>query len=132
VITVDRIDKNEIHQLAIELFDRFWDDSETIGRDYRGREIVRQLVRSIGSISANVEEGYGRGFGKEYVRFLRIARGSARESKGWYIKAKRLISLELLNKRCGEIDVIISKLVNAIEGVERKTPHAPRPPSRLS
>lgn len=117
---MDRMDNSEMHRLALELFDKFWDDSEIIGRDYRGREIVRQLVRSIGSISANIEEGYGRGFGKEYIRFLRIARGSARESKGWYIKAKNLISRPLLDERSKELDIIISKLVNAIEGVAKK------------
>ena len=117
---MDRMDNSEIHRLALELFDKFWDDTEIIGKDYRGREIVRQLIRSIGSISANIEEGYGRGYGKEYSRFLRIARGSARESKGWYIKLKKLISPDLLNERCKGLDVIISKLVSAIVSIERK------------
>jgi four helix bundle protein len=119
-IVMDRIKNNEAHELALVLFDKFWKDSEIIGQDYRGREIVRQLVRSIGSISANIEEGYGRGYGKPYAQFLRIARGSARESKGWYIKARQLIPLDVLNKRCEEIDIIIGKLVRAINEIGRK------------
>ena len=35
--------------------------------------MARQLVNSANSISANSEEGYGRGYGKDYARFLRIA-----------------------------------------------------------
>jgi len=131
---MDRIQKNEVHELALELFDKFWKDSDKIGQDYRGREVVRQLVRSIGSISANIEEGYGRGYGKPYAQYLRIARGSARESKGWYIKARHLIPLEVINKRCEEIDVIIAKLVRAINGIEKnyaniETSRDPRPTS---
>ena len=38
-----------------------------------------QLVRAAESISANIAEAYGRGFGKDGTRFLRVARGSATE-----------------------------------------------------
>jgi four helix bundle protein len=38
-----------------------------------------QLVRAGDSIPANIAEAYGRGFGKDGGRFLRIARGSAAE-----------------------------------------------------
>ncbi len=53
-------------------------------RDGRGRVIAPQIIRSTGSICANIEEGHGRGFGKENAYFQRIALGSARESRGWW------------------------------------------------
>ena len=75
---VDRLETVRFYVKAMELWDLFWDDSEILGKDYRGREIAKQLTRSVGSVGANIEEGYGRGFGKEYPHYLRIARGSAR------------------------------------------------------
>jgi four helix bundle protein len=83
----DRLDEIVFYQLALELWDNCWNDTEVLMNDFRGREIATQLIRAVGSVSANIEEGYGRGFGKEYPQFLRIFRGSARESKGWYKRA---------------------------------------------
>lgn len=78
----DSLEEFRVYQVARQLFDAFWDDSEILSRDVRGRELARQQVRSLDSICANIEEGYGRGFGKEWPHYLRIARGSARESRG--------------------------------------------------
>jgi four helix bundle protein len=38
-----------------------------------------QLARAAESIPSNIAEAYGRGFGKDGGRFLRVARGSATE-----------------------------------------------------
>ena len=57
-----------IYQLALQLFNDFWDDSEILGKDFRGRELAKQQVRSLDSVCANIEEGYGRGYGKECRR----------------------------------------------------------------
>ena len=45
--------------------------------------IMKQLLRAATSIGANIAEGYGRHEGKEYVRFLQIAYGSANETDNW-------------------------------------------------
>jgi len=109
-----------IYQLACQLFDDFWDDSEILGKDYRGRELVKQQTRSLDSVCANIEEGYGRGFGRDYAHFLGYALGSARETRGWYFRAKHLLPLEVLEHRLALIDEIIALLVKAI-GYQRKT-----------
>ena len=46
---------------------------------------MNQLVRSSGSIGANIAEGYGRYTGKEYQHFLQIALGSATETEHWLL-----------------------------------------------
>ena len=80
-MTQDRLEEFGIYKLASRLFDDFWTDSEIVMKDERGPALVRQQARSLDSICANIEEGYGCGFNKEMPQHLKIARGEARESK---------------------------------------------------
>lgn len=59
----DPLWKSAYYRLAMYLYDLVWLDSVLIGKDFRGREIVHQLVRSTGSVCANMEEAYRRGVG---------------------------------------------------------------------
>jgi len=45
--------------------------------------LVDQLIRSAASIGANLAEGYGRLYKKEYRRFVSISRGSSFEADYW-------------------------------------------------
>jgi four helix bundle protein len=113
--TQDRIENFGGYQKAMQLWDLFWEDSEILMRDLRGREIARQMTKSIGSISANMEEGYGRGFGRELAQFYRYSRGSARESRGWYLRARFLLPDEIVTPRVALLDEIIGILVSTLE-----------------
>ncbi len=44
--------KIQFHKLSMELWDECWGDTNILLKDIRGKEIARQLIRSIGSISA--------------------------------------------------------------------------------
>jgi four helix bundle protein len=116
----DRLESFRIYQLARQLFDDFWADSEILGRDYRGRELVKQQVRSLDSICANMEEGYGRGFGKELPQHLRISRGEARESRGRYERCQRLLPSGTIAKRVGTLDQIIGGLIKTLVTLHTK------------
>jgi four helix bundle protein len=116
----DRLESFGIYQLACQLFDDFWADSGILGKDYRGRELVKQQVRSLDSICANIEEGYGRGFGKEWPQHLKIARGEARESRGRYRRSRHLLPAEVMTKRLATLDQTIGGLTNTINTVEQK------------
>lgn len=116
----DRLENFGIYKLACQLFDEFWNDSEIVGKDYRGKELVKQQTRSLDSVCANIEEGYGRGFNKEMPQHLKISRGEARESKGRYRRMKLLLPAETIQKRVAVLDQIIGGLNATINTIESK------------
>jgi four helix bundle protein len=102
------------YRKALFFYDVCWVDCEKIMKHPLGRPVAQQLIRSAGSISANIEEGQGRGFGKDRDYFLRIALGSARESKGWYYRAKALLAEDVLAHRLELVGEVIALLVTEI------------------
>ena len=110
-ITRSQLWKFITYRKALYLSDLAWQDCETLLSDERGKSIAWQLIRSSGSIAANIEEGYGRGYGKDYARFLRISLGSARETQGWYYRGRHLWPDDLVRRRLELLDEIISGLV---------------------
>jgi four helix bundle protein len=112
-ISRDRLWELELYRLALFLCDLAWEDAATISKDFRGKEIDRQLIRAVGSIAANIEEGYGRGFGRDYARFLAYAIGSAREARGWYYRARALLREEVLKHRIGMLTTITRLAISA-------------------
>jgi four helix bundle protein len=116
----DPLWRSEAYTRALLLFDLAWEDCGRLVRDARSRDMAGQLVRSAGSISANIDEGFGRGIeAGEYVQFLRYALGSARETRGWYFKSCHLLPAELVQQRMILCDKVIGLLVTGIK--RRKT-----------
>lgn len=105
----------QAYQKSLFLYELVWFDCEVMMKDMRGRAIAEQIIRSSGSISANIEEGYSRGFGRDYARFLSIALGSARETQGWYVRARHLLAPAVLEHRLALLDEIISLLITTIQ-----------------
>jgi four helix bundle protein len=100
------------YRKALFSCDLCWRDCEKLLQHPLGKAVARQLIRSSGSIAANIEEGYGRGFaGKERLYFLRVALGSARESKGWYYRARALLKPVVLEHRMALVGEVIALLV---------------------
>jgi four helix bundle protein len=113
-ITNDPIWKLEVYRLALFAGHIGWYDVMTLSKNKLMYGIADQLHRSLGSISANLTEGYSRSKGLDRARFFEFSLGSARESRDWYYKSKQVLSLEVIKHRMELMSHIIALLVPMI------------------
>jgi len=102
------------YRKACELFRLVVDDMRLVQKDPLCFKLVSQQVDSADSISANIEEGHGRLSRAEYVRFLDFARGSARETRGRYLRMRPWLG-DVVEQRSALLDEIIGILTSTIE-----------------
>ena len=108
------------YQKARQLFDLVAADMETVKTNPLCYRLVSQQMGSADSICANIEEGYGRLSRVEYVRFLDIARGSARETRGRYERMNHWLTENVVRQRIELLDEIIGILTSSIERMRRR------------
>lgn len=113
-ITEDSLWKMKAYRLALYLADVGWDDVTQLAQDRRTTGLSDQLYRAIGSISANLDEGYSRGTGRDRARFYEYALGSARESRGWYFKARHVLGETIVQARFHLLIEIIRLLLTMV------------------
>ncbi|MCB0190339.1 MAG: four helix bundle protein [Anaerolineae bacterium] len=77
--------------------------------------LTSQMRRAAISIPSNIAEGWGRGTTKEYVHFLRIARGSLMELETQLIISEKLkyLSADTINLLIKEIQEI-GRMLNGL------------------
>lgn len=114
VMSRNRMEDFGAYQDAVRLFDHVVVDMATLRDDPRCYRLIGQQVGSADSICANMDEGFGRLSRTEFIRFLDISRGSARETLGRYKRLKHWLSPETINARVELADGIIARLTNAI------------------
>ncbi|HLF73932.1 MAG TPA: four helix bundle protein [Anaerolineales bacterium] len=107
------------YQKALYLYDLLWQDTEVWLRDERGQALAKQIIGSADSVCSNIEEGYGRGYGKQFLQFYGYSLGSARETKGRIYRAKAFYPRDALNKRmhlASEVVALILTEINRQKG----------------
>jgi four helix bundle protein len=102
------------YRLYMFIGETAWRDVSLLARDQRTRSLSDQLYRALGSISANLAEGYSRSSGKDRAHSFEYALGSARESRDWYYKARHVIGDTTASLRMDLLSQIIRMLLSII------------------
>jgi four helix bundle protein len=113
-ITGDSLWKMEAYRLGLFAGDVGWHDVTKLMRDKRTLDLSGQLYRALGSISANLAEGYSRGTGKDRARFYEYALGSARESRDWYYEGRHVLGETTTKHRLSLLTQVIRLLLTMI------------------
>jgi four helix bundle protein len=93
----------QAYQIARKLADLAWGDTDAMLRDPRLREVAPQLYRAIGSIAANIAEGYARRSRPDRIRYYEYALGSVEECITWYETARHVLSGDTLPDRLADL-----------------------------
>jgi four helix bundle protein len=113
-ISDDPIWRLEVYRLALFADDIGWKDVLALSKNRLMWGVADQLHRSLGSISANLTEGYSRSKGLDRARFFEISLGSARESRDWYYKSRQVLPVHVVEHRLGLTTQIIGMLTAMI------------------
>jgi len=98
-IKADVLWKMAVYRYSLFLCDLGWLDVTKMQQDRRTIGLSDQLYRALGSISANIAEGYSRGTGKDRARFYEYALGSAREARNWYFVGRQILGEKVIQHR---------------------------------
>ena len=113
----DPLARMRVYQLARELLEEAKVDAVALAANTVTEKIAPQLFAAIGSIAANLAEGYSRSSGKDRARIFEIALGSTRESMIWYHAGMATLG-EITQERLDKLEQI-RRLLLAIIPRER-------------
>ena len=102
------------YRLSMFLVDVGWQDVIKLSKAAGMRSLSDQLYRSIGSICANIEEGYSKFSAKDRARFYEYSLGSAREARGWFYRARHVLGEEVVSHRLQLTTEIIKLLLTMV------------------
>ncbi|MGD8624077.1 MAG: four helix bundle protein [Anaerolineae bacterium] len=113
-IQADSLWKMKAYRLSLFAAELGWHDVTRLARDRRTRALADQLYRALGSVGANLAEGYSRGTGRDRARFYEYALGSARESRDWYYKGRHVLGPDVTEHRLDLLTEILRLLLTTI------------------
>lgn len=113
-ITDDSVWRTEVYRFGLFAGDLAWYDSRKLSQDKSLISLADQLYRAVGSISANICEGYSRASGKDQARFYEYALGSAREARDWYFKSRHVLGQTVTEHRLNLLAQIIRQLLKMV------------------
>ncbi len=73
-----------------------------------------RIVLPLGSVSANIAEGYCRGSARDRCRSYEYALGSAREARDWYYKGRHVLGETTVEERIDLLTQVIRLLLTML------------------
>jgi four helix bundle protein len=104
----------EAYRLATFRADLGWGAVSALATDRRTRGLADQLYRSLGSVGANIAEGYSRGSARDRARFYEYALGSAREARDWYYKGRYVLGEQTAADRIDKLSHVVRLLLSMV------------------
>ena len=113
------IDKVTAYRFAKLLVEAGWEDASALQQHPLLVAVAPQLMRALGSISANIAEGYARKSPRDRIRYYEYALGSVEESRAWFHVARRVIPPQTLGGRVDQLTSIRRLLLTMIANERR-------------
>ncbi|VGO12192.1 hypothetical protein PDESU_00743 [Pontiella desulfatans] len=114
IIKEDVLWKMKVYRLSLFLSNVAWKDVSKLSKDGRTKSLSNQLYRAVGSVAANLEEGYSKHSSKDRARFYEYSLGSARESRGWYYRGRHILGEKVFEHRAWLLTEIIKMLLTIV------------------
>ena len=102
------------YRVACELVDEAWKDAEKLRHHGATEKISGQLYAAVGSIAANLGEGYSHSSGRDRARIFEYALGSTRESMVWFKTAQPVLGADIVRDRLDKLEEIRRLLLATI------------------
>ena len=100
----DPLARMRVYQLARDLIPDCWIDCDKLRHHPVTQKISGQLYEAVGSIEANISEGYSRSSGRDRAKVFEYSLGSVRESMTWYRAAAPVIGTEIVRDRLDRLE----------------------------
>lgn len=108
------VERLAVHRIATELADEAWGDANCVAEHPLLEHVAAQMIRAIGSITANIAEGYARFSRRDRIRYYEYALGSAEEARSWYTVARRVLPAADVEARLQQLTSIRRLLLTMI------------------
>ena len=106
----DPITRMRLHEHCLLASEACWDDAVALAGNRITHRVSDQLYRAVGSIGANLAEGYSRSSIRDRSRIYEYSLGSSRESREWYVRSVPVLGEARVREgvdRLGEINRIL-------------------------
>ncbi|MFL5597436.1 MAG: four helix bundle protein [Gemmatimonadaceae bacterium] len=110
----DPLQRMRAYRLACELVRESWEDAEKLTHHRTMEKVSAQLYAAVGSIVANLGEGYAHSSGKDRARIFEYALGSTRESIAWFRSAEPVLGADVVARRVEKLDEVRRMLMAII------------------